>query len=181
MSRVFTNGLGNRDSILGRVIPNTLKWYLMSPCLTLSIIRYRSRVKWSNPGIGVVLSPTPRCRSYWKRSLRVTFDEVTNFTYLYIYWESVHIYVYIYIYASDDSMNSVKNILVLIFAADYLMLLRKVGAQTSLRTLPIWDVCFIFYETETYGKRLGITFILPIIDVTHKSKSPGRIAINSNK
>ena len=26
------------------------KWYLMPPCLTLSIIRYGSRVKWSNPG-----------------------------------------------------------------------------------------------------------------------------------
>ena len=24
------------------------KWYLISPCLTLSIIRYGSRVKWSN-------------------------------------------------------------------------------------------------------------------------------------
>ena len=26
------------------------KWYLMSPCLTLSIIRYVTRVKWNNPG-----------------------------------------------------------------------------------------------------------------------------------
>ena len=26
------------------------KWYLMAPCLTLNIIRYRSRVKLSNPG-----------------------------------------------------------------------------------------------------------------------------------
>ena len=28
----------------------------MPPCLTLSIIRYGSRVKWSNPGKGVALS-----------------------------------------------------------------------------------------------------------------------------
>ena len=41
------------------------KWYLMPPCLTLSIIRYGSRVKWSNPGIVV---------SYRKGSLRVTLD-----------------------------------------------------------------------------------------------------------
>ena len=34
------------------------KWYLMSPCLTLSIIRYWSRAKWSNPGVGVVSSHT---------------------------------------------------------------------------------------------------------------------------
>ena len=30
------------------------KWYMMSPCLTLSVIRYVSRVKWSNPRKGVV-------------------------------------------------------------------------------------------------------------------------------
>ena len=33
------------------------KWYLIPPCLTLSIIRLGSRVKWSNQGKGVVLSP----------------------------------------------------------------------------------------------------------------------------
>ena len=48
--------------------------YLMFPCLTLSIIRYRSRVKQSNPGKGVALSPTPWCRSYRKESLCVTLD-----------------------------------------------------------------------------------------------------------
>ena len=50
------------------------KWYLMPPCLTLSIIRYGSRVKWSNPGNGVAPSPTPWCSSYRKGSLRVTLD-----------------------------------------------------------------------------------------------------------
>ena len=43
-------------------------------CLTLSIIRYVSRVKWSNPGKGVAPSPTPRCCSYRKGSLQVTLD-----------------------------------------------------------------------------------------------------------
>ena len=33
------------------------KWYLMPPCLTLRIIRYGSRVKWSYPGKGVAPSP----------------------------------------------------------------------------------------------------------------------------
>ena len=42
------------------------KWYLMLPCLTLSIIRYESRVKWRNPGKGVAPSPTPWCSSYGK-------------------------------------------------------------------------------------------------------------------
>ena len=50
------------------------KWYLIPPCLTLSIMRYVSRVKWSNPGKGLAPSPTLRCSSYGKESLRVTFD-----------------------------------------------------------------------------------------------------------
>ena len=50
------------------------KWYLMPPYLTLSIKRYGSRVKWSNPGKGVVPSPTRWCSKYRKGSLRVTFD-----------------------------------------------------------------------------------------------------------
>ena len=51
-----------------------LKCYLIPPCLTLSNIRYVSRVKWTNPGKGVAPSPTPRCRSYWKGSLRVALN-----------------------------------------------------------------------------------------------------------
>ena len=45
------------------------KCYLMPPCLTFSIIRYESRVKWSNPGKRVAPSPTPRCCSYRKGRL----------------------------------------------------------------------------------------------------------------
>ena len=40
------------------------KWYLIPPCLTLSNIRYVSRVKWSNPGKGVAPILIPRCSSY---------------------------------------------------------------------------------------------------------------------
>ena len=45
------------------------KWYLMPSCLTLSVIRYGSKVKWVNPGKGVVPFPT-----IWCSSLRVTDD-----------------------------------------------------------------------------------------------------------
>ena len=57
------------------------KWYLIPPCLTLSVIRYGSRLKWSNQGKGVVPSPTLRCCSYWKGNLRVTLvhDQPTYF------------------------------------------------------------------------------------------------------
>ena len=73
MVRVFANGPGDRGSVPGQVIPKTQKWYLMPPCLTLSIIRYGSRVKLSNPGKGVVPSPILYCSSsYQKGSLRVT-------------------------------------------------------------------------------------------------------------
>ena len=43
--RVFAKGPRDQGSILSRVIPKTQKWYLISHCLTLSIIRYISRVK----------------------------------------------------------------------------------------------------------------------------------------
>ena len=82
MVRVFTDGRRDLGSIPGRVIP----------CLTLSIIRYGSRVKWSNPGKGVVPSPTPQCSSYRKGSLRVTFDYV-NQLYLLAYALKQNIYL----------------------------------------------------------------------------------------
>ena len=44
------------------------------PCFTRSIIRYVSRVKWSNPGKGVAPFPTHWYSSYRKGSLRVTLD-----------------------------------------------------------------------------------------------------------
>ena len=50
------------------------KWYLMPPCLTLSIVRYGSRIKWSNPRNGVAPFPSPWCSSHCKGSLPVTLD-----------------------------------------------------------------------------------------------------------
>ena len=86
MSRVFTIGPGDRVSIPSRVISKTQKWYLMPPCLTLSIIRYGSRVKWINPGNGVASFPTPQCSGYWKGSFWINLNcgrqlllTVTNF------------------------------------------------------------------------------------------------------
>ena len=53
------------------------KWYLMPPYLTLSIIRYGSRIKRSNLGAGVVPSP--------KGSLLVALDYG---------WLSIYIYLF---------------------------------------------------------------------------------------
>ena len=67
--------------IVGRLRFNTRssytrhrKWYLIHPCLTLSIIRYGSRVNLSNPGKGVTPSPTTRCCSNWKGNIQATLD-----------------------------------------------------------------------------------------------------------
>ena len=74
VGRVFANGPGDLGSIPGHVITKILKCYLIPSCLTLSNIRYVSRVKWRNQGKGVAPSPTPWCSSYWKGSLLVALD-----------------------------------------------------------------------------------------------------------
>ena len=63
-------------SIPSRVILKTRKkkWYLIPPCLILSIKSYRSRVKWNNPRERVVPSPSPRFSCYWKGKPRVAFE-----------------------------------------------------------------------------------------------------------
>ena len=58
------------------------KWGLMSPCLTLSIIRYGSRMKGSNPVKEVAPSPTFRCSCLWKKSPQIALDYI-RLTYLY--------------------------------------------------------------------------------------------------
>ena len=85
MGKVFANGPGGLGSILGHVISKTLKMVL-DTSLTLSNIRYVSRVKWNNPGKGVAPFHTPRCSSYRKGSLRVALDygrQLYFFTYCY--------------------------------------------------------------------------------------------------
>ena len=57
----------------------------MLPCLALSTVRWGSWVKWRNPGNGIAPSPTSRCSSYWKGSLRVTLVKGRQL-YFYLYW-----------------------------------------------------------------------------------------------
>ena len=54
--------------------------YLMPPCLTLSIIRYGSTVKWSNPGKGV--APFPSLVAIEKGAFGSSSNMVTNFTHV---------------------------------------------------------------------------------------------------
>ena len=57
------------------------KFYLILLYWTLGITSYRSRVKWSNPGKGGVLSRTPRCCSYRKGTFGSPSTTVARFTY----------------------------------------------------------------------------------------------------
>ena len=74
MGRVFANGLEDLGSIPGCVIPKILKMVLDTSLLSTQQYKVLLRVKWSNPGKGVALSPTPWCSSYWKGSLLVALN-----------------------------------------------------------------------------------------------------------
>ena len=50
------------------------KCYMVAPCLTLSIKRYRTRVNWSNQGKRITPTHTLQCCSYWKGNLLVTLN-----------------------------------------------------------------------------------------------------------
>ena len=63
------------------------KWYLIPPCLTVSNIRYVSKVKWSYPGKVVVPSPTVVGIEKKEPSgcLRLQSPTFYIYTYIYIY------------------------------------------------------------------------------------------------
>ena len=79
MVRVFANGPGDLGSILGRVIPKTLKMVLDASLLNTQ--HYKVRVKWRIPGKGVAPFPTLWCSSYRKRAFGLRSTMVANFTY----------------------------------------------------------------------------------------------------
>ncbi len=56
----------------------------MPPCLTLSIIKYRSSVKWSNPGKGVEPSSTPWCSKLSKREPSGNPRLWSTYIYMYV-------------------------------------------------------------------------------------------------
>ena len=67
MVRVFTNGLGELDSIPGWVVPKTLKMVLDASLLNIQL--YKVWIKGK-----VKQSPTPLCSSYPKGRLGLTLD-----------------------------------------------------------------------------------------------------------
>ena len=81
------------------------KWYLIPPCLTLSIIRYGSRVKWSNPGKGVAPSPTPWCSKLSKREPS-GHPRLWSPTLLFI---CIYIYIYIFTNLISTSIHGTEK------------------------------------------------------------------------
>ena len=59
--------------IHGRIIPKTEKIVLDASLLNTQHYKVRIKGKWSDPGKGVVPSPTCQYYSYWKGSRWVTF------------------------------------------------------------------------------------------------------------
>ena len=87
MARVFANCVGDQVQSQVDSYQRLKKWYLMAPYLTFSIIRYGSRVKWSNLGNGVVLSLLHlSVVAVEKGAFGSPSTMVTNFTLLYLYW-----------------------------------------------------------------------------------------------
>ena len=85
---MFANGLGDQDSIPGRVIPKTQKMVL--DAFLLNIQHYKVQIK----GKGVAPSPT-----LWrikKGAVRSPSTTVANFTSLLILLNSPTVYIYIY-------------------------------------------------------------------------------------
>ena len=92
--------------------PRRLGFNPRSSHTKVSIIRYVSWVKWSNPGKRIAPYPTSQCSSYWKRSFWLALDygrQLCFYIYIYIYTHILcsisrfgilmfYIYIYIHIY-----------------------------------------------------------------------------------
>ena len=91
------------------------KWYLIPPCSTLSIIKYGSRVKWSNSRKVVAPSPTSRCSSYWKGSLlfaldygrQLYFTIFTSYIYLFFRGEGLIVIWYRIFQSNTNNLHTV--------------------------------------------------------------------------
>ena len=96
------------------------KWYFKPPCLTLSIIRYGSRVKWSNPEKSVAPSSTPWCSCYWKKSLQVPL----NYGCLLI----------VIVFTQFDGLNLYYLILIILFNINHLFADSEVVTSIAINT-----------------------------------------------
>ena len=89
MDRVFEMARETEVQSKGESYQKLKMWYLLLFGLTLSLIRYLSKVKWSISGKEIAPSSTPRCSSYWKRAFRVAHVygcQIYFYFYLQLVW-----------------------------------------------------------------------------------------------
>ena len=79
VGRVFANGCETDVQSQVESYQELKKCFLIHSCLTLSIIRYLSRVKCN----GEAPSPSPQCSGLWKGSLQVALDDGRQFYFTY--------------------------------------------------------------------------------------------------
>ena len=73
----------------------------MSTCLTLSVIRYLPRVKWRNPGKGVVVVVHLAVVAVENGAFRVHFD----------YDQQLWFFIYIYIYKQNLALTNLQGLI----------------------------------------------------------------------
>ena len=131
------------------------KWHLMTLCLTLSIIRYGSRVKWHNPGKEVVPSPTP----WWsKLSKRDPSDNPrlwspTSLLLLYILWDDWPIFM---ISGSNEQLQQESEYTLLQpYCHSWWISKMQSGRDDTLQERYAIKLSFKLEKnaTETYGRR----------------------------
>ena len=90
INSLFCSPMGRETGVQSQVesYQRLKKRYLMPPCLTLSIIRYASKVKWSNPGNGLHPPLHLSVVAIERGVFGSPSNAVANFTFLmlYSYW-----------------------------------------------------------------------------------------------
>ena len=120
------------------------KWYLLPPRLTLSFIRYVSRVKWSKPGKRVVPSPTPRCSTYWKGSLQIALN----------YRRQLNLLTIMY------GISTLTHIAIFFYLADTIVHHRKINECSSLTN---WRKITVFKINQSIIISFFLSFFLLFI------------------
>ena len=93
-----SNGPGDQGPIPGWVIPKSQKMVLDASLLNTQYYKVRIKGKLSNPGKGVVPSPTFQCSSYWKWAFGSPSTMISQLIYIYIY--IYYIYTFLFLYFS---------------------------------------------------------------------------------
>ena len=127
------------------------KWYLILSSLTLSNIRYVSRIKWKNPGKRIAPYPTPRGSSYGKRSLLVALDYGRQLN-LYIY-----IYIYIYIALDEQDVTPCQFLIRSLTGLNSEISFSWTGYHTRVK-----ESCLPYYLPIAEGRLVGFILFLMV-------------------